>query len=97
MATLNGVIAVMDLKTYLNGLPTQEREPFAEACETTVGHLRNVGYGLRPCAPDLAVLIEANTQGAVTRRDLRPEDWRRIWPELIGTQPAATQQEVGHG
>lgn len=26
--------------------------------------------------------IERLTGGQVTRRDLRPEDWARIWPEL---------------
>lgn len=32
--------------------------------------------------------IERATAGAVTRRDLRPDDWHRIWPELIGTKGA---------
>ena len=42
--------------------------------------------------------IEAATNGAVTRRDLRPDDWHRIWPELIGTDGApAIPQEVAHG
>ena len=27
--------------------------------------------------------IERATNGAVTRRDLRPDDWHRIWPELV--------------
>lgn len=27
--------------------------------------------------------IERATEGAVTRRDLRPDDWYRIWPELV--------------
>lgn len=26
--------------------------------------------------------IEAATHGEVTRRDLRPDDWEQIWPEL---------------
>lgn len=26
--------------------------------------------------------IELATEGAVTRRDLRPDDWHLIWPEL---------------
>jgi len=26
--------------------------------------------------------IERLTSGAVTRQDLRPDDWREIWPEL---------------
>lgn len=28
------------------------------------------------------VEIERATNGEVTRRDLRPEDWQKIWPEL---------------
>jgi DNA-binding transcriptional regulator YdaS (Cro superfamily) len=28
--------------------------------------------------------IEQATGGKVTRRDLRPEDWQSIWPELPG-------------
>ena len=32
--------------------------------------------------------IEQATGGKVTRRDLRPDDWARIWPELAD-QPAA--------
>lgn len=31
--------------------------------------------------------IEIATNGAVTRRDLRPDDWQKIWPELAATQP----------
>jgi DNA-binding transcriptional regulator YdaS (Cro superfamily) len=27
--------------------------------------------------------IESATSGAVTRRDLRPDDWADIWPELV--------------
>lgn len=31
---------------------------------------------------DRCVTIERLTEGAVTRRDLRPDDWQDIWPEL---------------
>lgn len=31
--------------------------------------------------------IERATGGAVTRQDLRPDDWRDIWPELATPQP----------
>jgi len=27
--------------------------------------------------------IEIATKGVVTRRELRPDDWHRIWPELV--------------
>ena len=32
--------------------------------------------------PLFCVSIERITSGAVTRQDLRPNDWREIWPEL---------------
>lgn len=33
------------------------------------------------------VAIEGVTDGKVTRRDLRPDDWQDIWPELADPQP----------
>lgn len=34
------------------------------------------------------VAIERASMGSVTRRDLRPDDWHLIWPELIGSEGA---------
>ena len=42
--------------------------------------------GSRPIPITRCVAIERATNGAVTRRDLRPDDWHLIWPELA-TQP----------
>lgn len=73
----------MELKTYLNTLAIPERHKFAESVNTTLGQLQNVAYGYRTCSPELAVSIEQATGGAVTRQELRPNDWMRIWPELV--------------
>lgn len=47
------------------------------------------------------VAIERATAGAVTRRDLRPNDWHLIWPELAQQASAAAAQpdaqEASHG
>ena len=40
------------------------------------------GYAGRRPSPEYCVAIEVATDGKVTRRDLRPDDWMRIWPEL---------------
>ena len=40
------------------------------------------------------VAIERATNGAVSRRDLRPDDWQKIWPELA--EPTDTK-EPAHG
>ncbi|MDN7803135.1 transcriptional regulator [Burkholderia gladioli] len=45
--------------------------------------------GARPVAVDRCVAIERATSGAVTRRDLRPDDWRDIWPELAEAKEGA--------
>ncbi len=37
--------------------------------------------------------IELATGGAVKRWDLRPDDWHRIWPELIGAEGAPAVPE----
>lgn len=40
--------------------------------------------GDRPIPIERCVDIERVTGRAVTRKDLRPADWHRIWPELPG-------------
>lgn len=49
-------------------------------------------YAGRQPGPEYCVAIERETGLKVRRWDLRPDDWHRIWPELIGTEgaPAAT-------
>ena len=39
--------------------------------------------------PEFCTAIERATEGKVTRRDLRPDDWHRIWPELVTKQHPA--------
>ncbi|NLZ11651.1 MAG: helix-turn-helix domain-containing protein [Alcaligenaceae bacterium] len=38
--------------------------------------------GLRKIPAEKCSAIELATMGAVTRKDLRPDDWHQIWPEL---------------
>ena len=38
--------------------------------------------GARSVPVERCPAIERATGGAVTRRDLRPDDWHLIWPEL---------------
>jgi DNA-binding transcriptional regulator YdaS (Cro superfamily) len=50
----------------------------------TVSNWRSRGVPVVHCAA-----IEQATGGKVTRRDLRPDDWARIWPELAEPTKAA--------
>ncbi|VVE47327.1 hypothetical protein PCO31111_04509 [Pandoraea communis] len=72
-----------NLKVFLSPMPKAQREDFARRCGTTYAFLRNVMYGQRVAGEKLAVAIERESCGAVTRRHLR-KDWTEIWPELAG-------------
>jgi DNA-binding transcriptional regulator YdaS (Cro superfamily) len=78
----------MDLKTYLSQLKPDARDAFAEACGTTVGHLRNVAYECRPCGEKLAIAIERETRGEIRCEHLRPDvDWAFLRGTKAARQP----------
>ncbi|OZI58971.1 transcriptional regulator [Bordetella genomosp. 1] len=43
--------------------------------------------GVRQVPIGRCLEIERATEGAVSRRDLRPDEWQRIWPELSRKEP----------
>lgn len=48
--------------------------------------------GGRPVPVARCAAIEAATSGEVKRWELRPDDWHKYWPELIGTEGAPAIQ-----
>ena len=50
----------------------------------TVSNWRSRGIPLVKCS-----LIEAASNGAITRRDMRPDDWHLVWPELVTAEHPA--------
>jgi len=44
--------------------------------------------GKRRLPADYCATIEQATERKVRRWDLRPNDWHRIWPELVGSDGA---------
>ena len=75
-----------ELKAFIKALPDDAaREAFAVRCKSTLGHIKNVMYGTRDAAPELAAAIERETCGAVRCERLRHDlVWRRMkdatWP-----------------
>ena len=51
-------------------------------------------HGRRPVPPRIAVKIEKATGGAVTRKELRKDDWQDYWPELVQASPAIGAADV---
>lgn len=71
------------LLAYLNSLSKDNQAAFAEQCGTSVGYLRKAISKGQLLGAALCVAIEKASSGAVTRKDLHPEDWTHIWPELF--------------
>lgn len=78
----------MRLLDYIKRFCADGRAAFALKVGTTVGHLNNVAYGQRVPSAALAKQIAVVTDGQVPEWDLRPSDWHRIWPELVGAEGA---------
>jgi DNA-binding transcriptional regulator YdaS (Cro superfamily) len=73
----------MDLRSFLRALPLSERAALAAQANTTLAVINNFTYGWRSPSPLTAALLERATGGAVTRREMFPQTWHLIWPELI--------------
>jgi DNA-binding transcriptional regulator YdaS (Cro superfamily) len=80
----------MDLGEFLKSLPRGSGAAFADKLGISRIYLQQLGArqdGREP-SPELCVSIERESLRQVRRWDLRPTDWHRIWPELIGTEGA---------
>lgn len=73
------------LLKFLNSLSKEAREAFASACGTSVGYLRKAVSSGQSLSAATCVAVERESKYQVTRKDLRPDDWQNIWPELATT------------
>lgn len=81
-------------------LSTVGGSPSALAAKLGDGVARqNVEYWLRKgrVPAEYCPAIERATDGTVTRRDLRPDDWHRIWPELVTAEHPAPEPTTTAG
>jgi DNA-binding transcriptional regulator YdaS (Cro superfamily) len=67
----------------------------AEKIGTSSARLGN--WRVRGVPVEHCLAVEKATDGQVTRKDLRPDDWQNIWPELAantaGAPTAVTQNK----
>jgi DNA-binding transcriptional regulator YdaS (Cro superfamily) len=82
----------MMLNSYLSGLETGVS--LAAKLGVPPALVSQWRTGARPVPIDRCVSIERATGGAVTRKDLRPDDWARIWPELADANHSAPVEEA---
>lgn len=76
----------MNLQGYIN----EERgnaTRLASSLEIPLTYLSQMATGDRSTSPEKAFSIERFTCGKVTRQELRPDDFWRIWPDLAHLAP----------
>ena len=61
----------------------------ARILAVTPGMINQLVKGLRPVPVEHCKAIAKATGDEVSCRDLRPNDWQKIWPELATTKEAA--------
>ena len=81
----------MKLSSYLSEQPRGALRALARQIDAHEPDVSRWASGERPIPLRYAALIESATGGAVTRRDMFPNDWQRIWPEL-----AAQAETLAH-
>ncbi len=74
-----------ELRAFLNTLSVEQQAAFAAKCGTTIASLRVAISKQSKIGAELCVAIEKNSNGLVTRKNLRPDSWESIWPELNTT------------
>lgn len=78
----------MDLKSWVEA-ERGRALALARAIDVPPSFVSKMVGGDKRVPIERCVPIERATAGAVTRKDLRPDDWAAIWPELA--QAAAAQ------
>lgn len=71
----------MNLSDYLS----QERGRQAALCKAIGAHAPDMckwASGERPIPVTYGAAIESASGGLVTRQEMFPDEWQRIWPEL---------------
>jgi DNA-binding transcriptional regulator YdaS (Cro superfamily) len=79
----------VDLKTYIATSEMGTSKRLAESLGVSKSMMSQMVSGKAPISIERCVEIEVATEGAVSRKDLRPDDWARIWPELRDVHPVA--------
>lgn len=78
----------MKLKKYLN-MKRGNGAKLARDIGSFPSDVSDYANGKKTIPIRFGPLIESATNGAVTRKDLFPDDWEKLWPELAEEKKAA--------
>lgn len=71
----------MEIAQYLDKNDIRPAD-FARAIGMSPALLYQCSHDLRPVPVKYCLAIEIETGKKISRKDLRPDDWQKIWPEL---------------
>jgi len=80
----------MNLKDYISNI--EKASSLAARLKVPNVSVSNWANGKRPIPIRWMPEIEKATHGKVTRKELCPKDWRKIWPELA--KNSESSQEI---
>jgi DNA-binding transcriptional regulator YdaS (Cro superfamily) len=83
----------MKLSEYVRQMPRGKGTALAQALKVSQPTVSDWSTGKKPVPVERCAQLERATGGVVTRKDLRPDDWQEIWPELAGDTPITTTTE----
>ena len=72
----------MNLKDYVSKSNRGHAKELAKSLGVSKSFLSQMVSGVAAISPERCVQIESLTNGIVTRKDLKPNNWEEIWPEL---------------
>lgn len=78
----------MDIKSFLVISKRGTATVIAKEIGVSAVMVSQWAAGVKRVPLDRCAAIEEATGGSVRRWDLRPNDWQRVWPELIGAPGA---------
>ncbi|MGO3892433.1 MAG: transcriptional regulator [Paenalcaligenes sp.] len=81
------------LKTFLSTSGLTQSQ-FAQKIGVSQAMVYQILNGIRPVSEKVCVRIEGVSERAVTRQDLRPNDWHEIWPELINLRKPELSEHI---
>lgn len=71
----------MELKEYFVSRHGEQAK-MAKALGVSPSQMSQMVNGTCAISNERCVAIESLTDGVVTRKDLRPDNWQKLWPEL---------------
>ena len=72
----------MDLNLYLDSPGGLSAAELARQIKASPAFVYQWRRKIRPVPAGFCAAIERATNGAVSRKELRPDDWQAIWPDL---------------